>query len=219
MLDGELVCLNADGRPDFHRLRRRLSAPDAQAASCLAAGDPARLIVFDVLHLDGRAVRALPYHRRRELLERTLPCDRTVLANPRAAWRELDAVLEVTRTHTLEGVVAKHVDAPYEPGRRSGAWLKHKHRGRRPSLSPVGGLPHAAPADAMPSSSPAPPQTAASAPLALPSSASLANSATSSEPRSTSAISRPAAELTGSPAASGSTSTSTAERRDRSGTP
>jgi bifunctional non-homologous end joining protein LigD len=69
LLDGELVCLGPDGRPDFHRLRRRLSASDARAKSLLAAQHPATLIVFDVLHLDGRAVRALPYHRRRELLE------------------------------------------------------------------------------------------------------------------------------------------------------
>ena len=37
-------------------------------------------------------------------------------------------MLEVTREHQLEGVVAKRLDTPYEPGRRSGAWLKHKHR-------------------------------------------------------------------------------------------
>ena len=34
----------------------------------------------------------------------------------------------MTRAHQLEGIVAKRLDAPYEPGRRSGAWLKHKHR-------------------------------------------------------------------------------------------
>src|SRR3954465_9751462 len=32
LLDGELVCLGAEGCPDFHRLRRRLSASDARAA-------------------------------------------------------------------------------------------------------------------------------------------------------------------------------------------
>src|SRR3954471_2150442 len=46
LLDGELVCLGADGRPDFHRLRRRLSASDAHAATLLAAQHPATLIVF-----------------------------------------------------------------------------------------------------------------------------------------------------------------------------
>ena len=128
LLDGELVCLGADGRPDFHRLRRRLTASSRRAASLLAARDPATLIVFDLLHLDGRAVRALPYRCRRELLERTLPATGRCWRIPAPLNGALDAVLEVTRAHELEGVVAKRLDAPYQPGRRSGAWLKHKHR-------------------------------------------------------------------------------------------
>jgi bifunctional non-homologous end joining protein LigD len=39
-------------------------------------------------------------------------------------WRDPDS------NRGLEGIVAKRLDAPYEPGRRSGAWLKHKHRRR-----------------------------------------------------------------------------------------
>ena len=36
----------------------------------------------------------------------------------------------MTRDLQLEGIVAKRIDAPYHPGRRCGAWLKHKHRHR-----------------------------------------------------------------------------------------
>jgi bifunctional non-homologous end joining protein LigD len=114
--------------PDFHRLRRRLSASDARAASSLAAQHPATLVVFDVLHLDGRAVRALRYQRRRELLERTLPDGGRSRQIPAPLTGTLEAVLEVTRAHQLEGIVAKRLDAPYTAGRRSGTWLKHKHR-------------------------------------------------------------------------------------------
>ena len=35
-------------------------------------------------------------------------------------------MLDVVRQHSLEGVVAKRIDSPYEPGRRSGAWVKHR---------------------------------------------------------------------------------------------
>ena len=69
LLDGELVCFGADGRPDFHKLRRRLSAGDARSAASLAIEQPATLIVFDLLHLGGHATRALPNARRRALLE------------------------------------------------------------------------------------------------------------------------------------------------------
>jgi bifunctional non-homologous end joining protein LigD len=51
-------------------------------------------------------------------------------------------VLVVTREHQLEGVVAKRLDAPYEPGRRSGAWRKHKHR-RRETFAVTGWRPAA----------------------------------------------------------------------------
>jgi bifunctional non-homologous end joining protein LigD len=70
----------------------------------------------------------LPYQRRRERLERTLPDGGRSWQIPAPLTGTLDAVLEVTRTHQLEGIVAKRIDAPYMAGRRSGTWLKHKHR-------------------------------------------------------------------------------------------
>lgn len=74
-LDGELVCLRPDGRPDFLRLRRRLTGSRRRC--------PVILEVFDVLHLDGRSTRALPYRERRALLWRS-----TVLrgGRRRASW-------------------------------------------------------------------------------------------------------------------------------------
>lgn len=140
LVDGELVCLDADGRPDFHRLRRRLSAGDSTAAARLCSEHPATLMIFDLLHLEGQATRTLPYIDRRALLEHELP-----LAGP--SWRvpppltgELEHVLSSTRAHELEGIVAKRLDAPYAPGRRSGAWLKHKHR-RRETFAVTGWRP------------------------------------------------------------------------------
>jgi len=130
LLDGELVCLNSHGHPDFHRLRRRLSPTDAHAAARLATQHPATLMVFDTLHLDGRAVRLDPYQRRRRVMTRELPDRGPSWQIPEPLSGELDAVLAVTEAHQLEGIVAKRLDAPYEPGRRSGAWLKHKHRRR-----------------------------------------------------------------------------------------
>ena len=65
ILDGELVCLDVDGRPDFGALRASLAGP---ARRVNGAPRPATLMAFDVLHLDGRAVRRLSYARRRELL-------------------------------------------------------------------------------------------------------------------------------------------------------
>ena len=140
LVDGELVCFATNGRPDFHRLRRRLSASDARSAARLAVEHPATLIVFDLLHLDGHATRALPYAGRRALLDEVLPPAGSSWSAPAALTADLDAVLAVTRAHQLEGVVAKRLDAPYTPGRRTGAWLKHKHR-RRETFAVTGWRP------------------------------------------------------------------------------
>ena len=120
-LDGELVCLRDDGRPDFAPLRRRLTGS-------VRNRHPVVFQIFDVLHLDGRSTRSLPYRERRALL--------TELALDGPAWRT-PASMVVDRAQDfvarveelgLEGVVAKRLDSRYLPGRRSTAWVKHKLR-------------------------------------------------------------------------------------------
>jgi bifunctional non-homologous end joining protein LigD len=126
LLDGELVCLGADGRPDFASLRRRLRAPGDRARRN-AERAPCTFLAFDLLHLDGRSTRELPYERRRELLLE-LALDGPGWRTPRHFVAETDRVLAATREHGLEGVVVKRLGSPYLPGARNGAWLKHKHR-------------------------------------------------------------------------------------------
>ncbi len=127
ILDGELVTLSADGKPDFAALRGRLAgrsrgAPGSHRGKLV-------FMAFDVLHLDGRAVRHLPYWRRRELLVE-LELDAAVCRTPRHFVGEAKALLAATAEQGLEGVVAKRLDAPYTEGRRSNAWVKQKHRRR-----------------------------------------------------------------------------------------
>jgi bifunctional non-homologous end joining protein LigD len=120
-LDGELVCLREDGRPDFAKLRRRLAGRVPNAP-------PVMLQIFDVLHLDGCSTRALPYRERRGLL------DELALDGP--AWRTPTSIvtdqagdfIAGVQELGLEGVVAKHLDSTYLPGRRSPRWIKHKLR-------------------------------------------------------------------------------------------
>jgi bifunctional non-homologous end joining protein LigD len=129
-LDGELVCLRADGRPDFARLRHRLAGSARRRA-------PAMLQVFDVLHLDGRSTRSLPYAERRALLEE-LALDGPAWRTPAtiSTDRRDDFVAQVEELG-LEGVVAKRLSSTYLPGRRCRAWVKHKLR-RRERLAVTG---------------------------------------------------------------------------------
>ena len=128
ILDGELVCFGADGSPDFTALRARVGRREGRVA-ITARRRPVKLVAFDLLHLDGAAVRQLPYVRRRELLA-DLALDCPALMVPRHFLDEGEALLAATAEQGLEGVVVKRLDAPYAEGRRSRSWIKIKHRRR-----------------------------------------------------------------------------------------
>ncbi|MGA2929147.1 MAG: ATP-dependent DNA ligase [Solirubrobacteraceae bacterium] len=128
VLDGELVCFGADGKPDFGALRSRLGA--GQQRRCAVQRGPAvKVMLFDLLHVDGFAVRRLGYECRRETLAE-LELEGPAWSTPRHFVGEGERLLCVTAEHGLEGVVAKRLDSRYAEGRRSGAWRKHKHRRR-----------------------------------------------------------------------------------------
>jgi bifunctional non-homologous end joining protein LigD len=120
-LDGELVCLRSDGRPDFGQLRHRLTGSAAHRR-------PAMLQAFDLLHLDGNSTRALPYVERRSLLEE-LALDGPDWRTPASVVveRSEDFVARVEELG-LEGVVAKRLSSTYLPGRRCNSWIKNKLR-------------------------------------------------------------------------------------------
>ena len=123
LLDGELVSLDADGHPGFGAVAARLG----RRHRC--AGDPRFVLqVFDVLHLDGRAVRSHAYQQRRELLaELADQLPSTVARVPRTFTAD-EGLVEATRAMQLEGVIAKRVDLAYREARRDATWLKFKHR-------------------------------------------------------------------------------------------
>lgn len=139
ILDGEVVTLDEDSRPDFHRLQRRLTLnrPTLLQRRTL----PARYLIFDVLHLDGENLTALPWTTRRGVLEELLPAAAGVVAVP-PAYTDLDpaTLLEVADELGVEGVVAKRVDSPYRPGRRTRTWIKTPLR-RRADFALLGYFP------------------------------------------------------------------------------
>ena len=124
-LDGEVVTFDAQGRPSFGALQSRLGA-SASDAPARARQVPAHLVAFDVVEIDGASTCRLPYAERRELLSSLVQASDRVHVPP-AFDLDLQAALQASVAHHLEGVVAKRRMSPYEPGRRSGAWVKLKH--------------------------------------------------------------------------------------------
>jgi bifunctional non-homologous end joining protein LigD len=120
-LDGEVVALDAAGRPSFALLQQRMTVRKPDPG--LLRRVPVTLYVFDVLHLDGRATTGAPYRIRREQLE-SLALDTPVISTPPCFPDAGAEVLAVATDRAMEGVVCKRDDSPYLPGRRSPAWIK-----------------------------------------------------------------------------------------------
>lgn len=122
VLDGEVVAYDG-GRPSFGALQERMhvQAPGAQ----LVARVPVTYHLFDVLHLGQHSTLALPYRERRDVLAELALDGPQVRTPPWFAGGGAD-VLAASTQQGLEGVVAKRLDFPYLPGRRSPAWRKVK---------------------------------------------------------------------------------------------
>jgi len=126
LLDGEIVAFT-DGRPDFEALQPRMHVTSPAQAARLAQTTPVTYLAFDVLQLDGRPLTALPYADRRDILAPLVPNGGRWLCPPNFPGEDLDAVLAAAAANGLEGVVAKRLDSRYEPGDRSGDWVKIKN--------------------------------------------------------------------------------------------
>jgi bifunctional non-homologous end joining protein LigD len=127
ILDGEVVAFDEQGRPSFGLLQTRMHVTAARHARDREASVPVAYLIFDLLHLDGHDLYALPYAERRRLLGDLLepgPCWQI----PAHRTAEGAALLTAVKAQGLEGVMAKRLDAPYEPGRRSSLWRKVKVR-------------------------------------------------------------------------------------------
>jgi ATP-dependent DNA ligase len=125
VVDGEIVIATAQGL-DFGALQQRLH-PAASRVALLAQSTPASFVAFDLLAIEGRDIRNEPQRQRRALLERLLAdVAPPVRATAVTTDRELAADwLQRFEGAGLDGVVAKHVDLPYTPGKR--VMLKVKH--------------------------------------------------------------------------------------------
>jgi bifunctional non-homologous end joining protein LigD len=128
VLDGEIVLLDAAGKPSFMALAERMHVRDRGRARQLAATQPITYMIFDVLAANGNDICAVPYSQRRELLESLashLGGSGRWVVPPN--FSDGAATLEAAHAMALEGVVAKRLSSLYRPGTRSPDWIKVKH--------------------------------------------------------------------------------------------
>lgn len=128
VFDGEVVAIDARGRPSFGLLQHRMHVRRPPAA--LVGEVPVTLVLFDVLWLDGDLLVGEAQQVRRRIL------DGLGIASPPWVTSPVldlgrDEVMDTCRETGMEGVVFKRADARYLPGQRSEAWVKVKCVRRR----------------------------------------------------------------------------------------
>ncbi|MBX7080648.1 MAG: DNA ligase D [Nannocystaceae bacterium] len=122
VLDGEIVVLDDDARPNFQRLQKRALLLRARDVDRAMREHPVVLYAFDLLGFEDFDLRPLPLQQRKQLLRALLPSAGAIRfadhvhTEGLALWRQIEAL-------GLEGIMAKRADAPYVGG-RSPAWLK-----------------------------------------------------------------------------------------------
>jgi len=126
LFDGELVAFDADGKPDFGLIQRRVRVEDGRRAARLATEVPVSLIIFDLLYLDGEVLTGLPYRERRRRLEALDPRGDHWALTPSFTDLPATRVMDAARKAGLEGVVSKRVAGRYVVGRGHHQWIKTK---------------------------------------------------------------------------------------------
>ncbi|MET8147339.1 DNA ligase [Actinoplanes sp. NPDC049668] len=146
LLDGEMVVLDAGGRPSFTALAERMHVRDPARAAKLAVTLPVTYMIFDLLRYGGESLLSIPYAGRRARLEELELGTGHWMVPP--AFTDGPATEAAARENRLEGVMAKRLDTPYVPGARSADWIKVKFDrtgdyvigGWRPGVRKLGGL-------------------------------------------------------------------------------
>jgi len=115
VLDGEIVVVDEQGRPDFQMLQNYQKSGRGYLI----------YYVFDLLYCRGHDLLNLPLLKRKDLLKKILPAGQHIKFSD-YVWKEGVLFFQVVKEKGLEGIVAKHSQSPYRMGKRSRQWLKIK---------------------------------------------------------------------------------------------
>ncbi len=117
VLDGEVVAVDEKGRSVFQLL---------QSYQTAGAKPPLFYYIFDILQFNGRNLVSLPLLQRKETAERLTDGTHPLLRFSGNIRAESNLVIKAMQARGLEGLMCKKRESIYEPGRRSGAWIKFK---------------------------------------------------------------------------------------------
>ncbi len=128
IVEGELVAVGENGRPRpfqyvLRRFRRKYNIEE------MIEKIPLELNLFDILYADGESLVDTPFVERRKKLEESVEESEKIKLAEQLVTKKVEEAEEFyKRALELghEGLMAKRLDAVYEPGNRGKKWLKIK---------------------------------------------------------------------------------------------
>lgn len=126
IFDGEIVCLDEQGRPDFAKVISRMHSTGEKSILSKSKSNPAYCYLFDCIYFGGRDISKEPLLKRQEWL--------SVILKKGSHYRQSEAVedglelYEAAKAMELEGVMMKLKTGKYEFGKRTNYWQKVKFR-------------------------------------------------------------------------------------------
>lgn len=126
IFDGEIVCLDDQGKPVFSNVISRMHTTGKQNIELKSKANKAVVYLFDCLMFDGKLITELPLYKRRAWLKASFKKQETYRLSE--SFENGSHLLEAVRKMGLEGIMMKTKDGKYMIGSRSTNWLKLKNR-------------------------------------------------------------------------------------------
>jgi DNA ligase D-like protein (predicted ligase)/DNA ligase D-like protein (predicted polymerase)/DNA ligase D-like protein (predicted 3'-phosphoesterase) len=126
IFDGEIVCLDKKGRPDFKKVISRMHSNNSVKIERAMATNQAYCYLFDCIYLDGRSLVNEPIERRRAWCKDSIKKGTNYRMSE--AIDDGQALWEAAGKMGLEGILAKRRGSKYQIGKRTKDWIKIKHR-------------------------------------------------------------------------------------------
>jgi bifunctional non-homologous end joining protein LigD len=124
ILDGEIICIDAQGQSSFRALQQRFHLTNPAEVRARVVEHPAYMYLFDILYAERYSLTELPLEQRKPILRAAVNWSERVRYTEGFPEKGRQLFGEACRQGS-EGIVAKHLRSLYLSG-RSGDWLKIK---------------------------------------------------------------------------------------------
>jgi bifunctional non-homologous end joining protein LigD len=124
VLDGEIVVLNENHKPDFQKLQQYEMHQSL----------PILYYVFDCISFNGKSIAHLPLTERKKIAASVIPADSNVIKYSDHVTEDGEAFFKRVVEMDLEGMIAKKANSAYAPGKRTRDWIKIKNHNTQEAI-------------------------------------------------------------------------------------